>query len=282
MKTLYIDIYFMINFTVDFLALHFASIFSKTPSNALRLILGAAVGAAASCILVFLPENALIYFLSALLIMVTIVIVSIQRVSLFRRIKFSFAFLFFLALIGGLTYSCFILLEKYVPDYNAEGPQSRRLLCLAMIILMSIGVIRLFLSLFNANFTEKAVRIKIEFLSSRLEFDALVDSGNLLRDPIDFTPVLLLKKSIANGIFPNGIPRIQDGAVPQRMKKYIRLIPFEKNGEKRVYTGIRPDIARVMRKGKWESIRIIIIIDDEEGSFGGYEALMPATALESI
>ena len=39
MQTLYIDVYFLINFTVDLIALHLASEFSKIEIKGLRLIL---------------------------------------------------------------------------------------------------------------------------------------------------------------------------------------------------------------------------------------------------
>ena len=53
--TLYVDVYFLINFTVDILALYFAAIFSKVPTSTRRLIISAVIGAFFAIGIVFLP-----------------------------------------------------------------------------------------------------------------------------------------------------------------------------------------------------------------------------------
>ena len=90
---------------------------------------------------------------------------------------------------------------------------------------------------------------------------------------------MLLKKSSAEMLFPFGIPNFFDGDVPPKYKKHVRLIPYERCGVKGVYTGIRPDCVVILSKQKREPVKVIIVIDEEGGSFGGYAALMPGAAL---
>ena len=66
MQTLYIDVYFLINFTVDFIALYFAVTFAKVPSGTRRLLFGALIGALCSVLYVLSPEKA--YFKRAILL----------------------------------------------------------------------------------------------------------------------------------------------------------------------------------------------------------------------
>ena len=64
------------------------------------------------------------------------------------------------------------------------------------------------------------------------------------------------------------------------MSKYIRLIPVKRAGNTEIEIGIRTERATVVEKGKESDIRLTFIIDKECGSFGGYEGLIPAAALD--
>ena len=61
MKTFYIDVYFLINFTTDILALYFAASLNKIKSSAMRLILAGAFGAAVACAIVLLAPSGLLF-----------------------------------------------------------------------------------------------------------------------------------------------------------------------------------------------------------------------------
>ena len=93
MKTLYIDVYFLINFTVDILALYFAALFSKMPTNAKRLILSSLFGAIISVIVVFLPEIAILKLVFSALGLLLIGYITPRKVSFQRRIKYIFSFI---------------------------------------------------------------------------------------------------------------------------------------------------------------------------------------------
>ena len=279
MRTLYIDIYFLINFTVDFLALYFAALFSKTWYSAKRLIFAATIGGLSACMIVLISENAIFRLIISFLTLGIMALISAKKATLTRRIKFTAALLLFMVIIGGLVYCMFLVFERYLPTQETQAPRSRNLLLLSILILLSIGIIKLFMSLFNNGAIEKNVKIRVDFMGASLECEALVDTGNLLRDPIDQTPVMLLKKSSAEALFPFGIPKSFDGELPLKYKKHLRLIPYEKGGVCGVYIGIRPDSVVAFKAHKSEAVKVIIVIDDEEGSFGGYVALMPGAAL---
>ena len=67
MQTLYIDVYFLINFTVDFLALYFASVFSRVPTSVKRLIFSSLLGALFASGMIFLPEIPILQILTAII-----------------------------------------------------------------------------------------------------------------------------------------------------------------------------------------------------------------------
>ena len=93
MRTLYIDVYFLINFTVDILALYFSSVFSKTPTNSRRLIISALLCAFTTVLIVFLPEIPLLKIIATAVTLCFVGGFAIKKVALKRKIKFAFCFL---------------------------------------------------------------------------------------------------------------------------------------------------------------------------------------------
>ena len=62
-------------------------------------------------------------------------------------------------------------------------------------------------------------------------------------------------------------------------RKRIRLIPVTRNSETHVMTGVRVDKVVICNEKRREEINATIVIDKEEGTFGGYYALAPYVAV---
>lgn len=284
-KTLYIDVYFLINFTVDLLSLYFAARFSKIPTTIKRLIIASLFGALSAVGIVFLPENTLLKFVAAALGLLLIGFIAPKKITLRRKIKYIFAFLIFEALVGGVVTFIWGLLDRYISDFFngfEGGAVNRKMLFLSLIVLLSIGVFKMLVSLFTNVETEESVDLEIRFVNKTAIVSAFVDSGNLAVDPMDMTPVLLIKKEIAEGILPVNIDQICDiDSLDRQIKKRIRLIPISRGGETHVLVGVKVDSVKIIKGDFAEEIAVTLAIDKEGGTFGGYKALMPSAALEN-
>ncbi len=284
MKTLYIDVYFLINFTVDLLALYFASCFSKVPTSTKRLLISSAVGALIAVGVVLLPEYAILKFIIATAGLIAMGFIAPKRVSVRRKLKFVFAFLIFEALLGGAVSFLWGILDKYISKFfdGAEGGAvNRKMLFLSLIILLSIGVFKMLVSFFSNNESEGSVDVEISFLDNTAVVSAFIDSGNLAVDPMDLSPILLLKKEVAKTILPENIIELSNiDSLERKVKKRIRLVPLSRGGETHVMVGVKADAVRLVG-GKNEELRVTLVIDKEGGDFGGYKALMPAAALDN-
>ena len=284
-KTLYIDVYFLINFTVDLLSLYFAARFSKIPTTIKRLIIASLFGALSAVGIVFLPENTLLKFVAAAVGLLLIGFIAPKKITLRRKIKYIFAFLIFEALVGGGVTFIWGLLDRYISDFFngfEGGAVNRKMLFLSLIVLLSIGVFKMLVSLFTNVETEESVDLEIRFLNKTAIVSAFVDSGNLAVDPMDMTPVLLIKKEIAEGILPVNIDQICDiDSLDRQIKKRIRLIPISRGGETHVLVGVKVDSVKLIKGDFAEEIAVTLAIDKEGGTFGGYKALMPSAALEN-
>ena len=278
----YADVYFLINFTVDFLALHFATRVSKVKSSALRMTLISVLGALLAVFEVILLSGFLLTLALSILMLLTVMFFVAGDIHRSRRIKCAVAFFVSEALIGGTVSFGYTLLDKYfypqIRNTEMTSP-NRRLLILSVMILLSVGVFKLVALLFSHTEAQRNVNVQIEFMGRAISTEALVDTGNLLKDPSTLRPVMLIKYKQAEQLAPD-IPKSIDDVLSSdvRYVKRLCIIPAKYAGGGRMLVGFRPDKITVMTTCNSEKITVdaVIAIDTEGGSYGGFFALMPA------
>ena len=139
------------------------------------------------------------------------------------------------------------------------------------------------ISFFSNSQSEGSVEVEISFLNNNTVLSAFVDSGNLAVDPMDMSPVLLIKKEAAKKFLPNNIIELSNiDELDKNIKKRIRLIPITRGGATHVLVGIKADKVKLINKEKYEELSLTIAIDKEGGTFGGFDALMPSAALDNV
>ena len=190
------------------------------------------------------------------------------------------------ALFGGLMSFIWSALDRGLGNFLTDvegGAVNRKMLFFSAIVLLSVGVFKMIVSFFSNVQSEGSVEVEISFLDKTTRLEAFVDSGNLAIDPMDMTPVMLLKPDSATAIIPEGIIDLKDPDTLERnARKRIRLIPISKGGATHVLTGVKPDKVSVIKNGQLEEIRVTLAIDKEGGDFGGFGALMPTAALGDV
>jgi sigma-E processing peptidase SpoIIGA len=189
-------------------------------------------------------------------------------------------------LVGGFVSFIWGLLDRYSASVFEDalgGAVNRKMLLLSIIVLLSIGVFRMLVSFFSNIESEGSVEVEITFLGKTAVVSAFVDSGNLAVDPMDMSPVLLIKKGAAKSILPENIINLCDiDALDNKIKKRIRLIPISRGGATHVLVGIKADSVSIVTNDVKEEIRVTLAIDKEGGSYGGFLALMPSAALNDV
>ena len=281
MKTLYIDVYFMINFTVDILAIFVAQKIVHISINIRRLILSGLIGAIFAVCELFI-DSSLFHILWSSLFISIISVISCKNTSVSRKIKFLLSFYVAVFLIGGIVSFMYQLMDKYLKNILVESNKSAngKALVFSAVILLIIGALRLFIMLFSGSVNEKSVKIRIELNDKSMEIEALVDTGNLVKDPMNMNPVIFIKRSYAEKIFPSEVIELWHlDSLSTEFKKRIHLIPVTRSAQTHVMTGVRVDKVTVYNGDRAERIDATIVIDKEEGTFGGYYALTPYVAI---
>ena len=119
-------------------------------------------------------------------------------------------------------------------------------------------------SFFSSNECEGSVELEISFLDNTAVVSAFVDSGNLAVDPMDMSPILLLKENVAKSILPENIISLCDiDSLDRNVKKRIRLIPVSRGGATHVLVGVKADGVRIINGEDREDIRVTLAIDKE-------------------
>lgn len=283
MQTLYVDVYFLINFSVDVLSLYFASRIVKIRTTVLRLMLGGILGSIVAIANVFI-NNAVVGYITLFLGFIAMMLVTVGGVGLYRRIKFAFCFSISEMLVGGFVYLLYDFLDGFLPkNSDAEGVQNRGLLLLSVIILISVGVFKCLISLFSFSMGSNVVNVCIEMRGNKMCAEALVDSGNMATDPLDMRSVMLVSSEISDELIGSRIRDLEDLSIlPIDLRKRFRLIPVSFGGDTKILIGFRPDRVTVKQDKKEAAVDVTLAIDKDGGGYGGTRILMPAAAIRDV
>ena len=230
----YMDLLILLNFTVNYLLLYSASRLAGRNAQILRCALAAGFGSAyaAICTLVgfrFLgrPIFQILTLFSMCLIAYGIQIRTLQQGVLFYFLS--------MALAGIST------------GMNARS--------FAAILLSGLGVsVLCFIGFSGRNCKRQYVPVELHYGGKRKRFTALVDSGNLLTDPLTGGQVLVAGPQIAVQMLGLSCEELSDpiAAMTAHQNTRLRLIPFRAVGQP---SGML--LAATFDK---------VIIDGEEGS----------------
>lgn len=280
LKTLYIDVYFMINLTVDILAVFVSLKMIHIGIKIKRIIICGILGGIFSIVELFI-SNKIISILLAALVLLFMTQITCSRASLSRRIKFLLAFYITTFLISGIVNYMYGLMDKYLKNIAVELNQTtnQKALVFSVMILLMIGALRLFIMMFSSAVNEKSLKIVIDIREKQLEVEALIDTGNLVKDPMNMNPVIFLKRNYAEMIFPKEVIELSRlDTLPSEYRKRIRLIPVTRGGQTHVMTGVKVDSVSIYRNNRGEEIDATVAIDKDGGTYGGYFALAPYVA----
>lgn len=283
MKTIYIDVYFLVNFTVDLLALFFSVKILNIKARMLRLSIISAISSLLAAFDVLFIKS----FLGGLLLFILLILVIFfsvpQPCASARRVKFTICFFIIMTLLGGIVNLMYSFLDKYVHTTGEGGAGNRGLLLFSVMILIIIGILRGLTMIFQNKTAEHTVRVSIKIEGKSVECEALVDSGNLAKDPMGLYPILFIKRELAERFLPRNVIELCDiDSLGLGFRKRIRLIPITRMGETHIMTGVRADSVILEIDERQEEVEMTVVIDKEEGTFGGYEALAPLAVIENV
>jgi len=281
-EEIYADVLFIINFSMDFLSLYIVGRLMHLRMEAKRVILGASLGAlyGVAELLLRLPAAAETAVTVGVLCLSCLIAFGFGRLRTFVA---SAALTFGVGmLIGGMMTSAFLKLGNSVSYMEIGGTIATvwgelPVWQFALLALLSALATHGLGKLFRRKRAIRTCIVRMRFEGREEELTALVDSGNLLEEPVTGTPVIFLKGRAA-GILPTRLLcAMKNGAsalsAPEAGE--LRMIPGSTVSGSGILLAAVPEAVSLLSDGVWEDRRALVAVDFSSGDYGGFEALVP-------
>ena len=288
-QTVYIDVFFLINFSMDFLALFLGTKLLSHKESLLRLFLAAIFGGAYACFTLIFPLESYLSvfsFLGDALACFIIAFIAVFHRSAFRGVlSFSLVFGAISILLGGAMTALFYAFNRLGLDKafsDGEAQSSDGISVWIFVIFASVSAIVTIVS--GRFFKKRSIRqngfLEIEYKKRKVKLSCVCDSGNLLREPISQLPCILVELDAVRGIFSKEfcecIKNCELQKIPITEASRVRMIPAHSASGEALLVGIRPDAVRLdMGKGA-TSFNAYIVFSKEKIVANGAKVLVPS------
>lgn len=247
----YADLLFLVNFSMDFLCFYLCARLMHRPLSLWRGILASALGGVYAVAVLFLTVGRVPAFLLDAVVCVALCAVAMatRRERWRSMLKLSALYLLVSMVLGGVMTALFSQLNRIpgVTDRVSEdGISAWIFFGMAM---LSALLTALWGRCFRRVTAKVPLTVIVEEQGQRVELDGIVDSGNLLRDPLGGRTVIPVESSRLQGVVPS---RLLDAAVRARVAEAsdtidaaiahrVRLIPARSATGERLLVGWRPE-----------------------------------------
>ena len=188
MKIVYVDVVFAVNFCIDYLLLYLVSWFLHIKIKIQRFVLASFFGGLFSVIAALLPICLIFRMVSLLCTSLVICGIAFGKTSPVMYLKIITVFFAFSVLLGG-TFFVFVPYFSFTP------------LMLTLILCVFHFVVKRMIRIVKTDLTSRKVRIQICHGNAKAECVTLCDSGNILCDPYNGLPVILIEAGFKESLF---------------------------------------------------------------------------------
>ena len=291
--TLYADLLFLVNFIMNGFVLWVVSKVLRQKRKTRWLVLGSAVMALLYTLLLILePLRFLNIALASVVILTAGVMVAFYPNGIKHFLRLVLTAYGITFAVGGLGMALFYLTDlPYAIYYIAADLEGFRravswqLVLVGMVI--SYGLIKLTLKLIEHQTIKRQLLmgIMVTMNEKYIYFDALVDTGHSLKDPLSQSPVIVAEFEQVQEFLPEGLKGLfnnkqesnlagllegKEGSFYQR----IRMIPFTSIGKSSgMLIGFRPDKVMVGTETSRQDV-VIGIYNDRLTKDGRYQGLV--------
>ncbi len=289
--TIYIDIVIIENLIMNYIILCATGIVSKNKIRHLRLIMASLLGAIYSVVAYMKILEIYSNIVLKILLSVIIVYIAYNPQTVKKLWKTLIMFYLVSFVFGGVAFSLIYIIKPQdiiMKNGLFLGTYPLKTIILGAIVAFAIIIIAV--KIIRKKFTTKDMICDIEIMlnNKKINTKALIDTGNMLKEPITNTPVVVVEKILLYECIPkeilNNINQIIGGdleKIPQQIQsQYIsklKLIPFSSLGKQNgMLLGIKVQQIKIIKESE-EITKENIIVGIYQQSLtknGEYQALM--------
>lgn len=272
--TIYIDVVLIENLIMNYIIFFATGIVLKLKIKNLRLIVASLVGAIYT--LISYISNMQIYSNMILKVILSIVIVYIAFYPQNVKQLCKYILIFYLTsfVFGGAAFAFIYIVkpqETLMKDGLFLGTFSMKTILLSALIAFFVIITAFTIVKSKISKKDMFCNVKIKLNEKIIEAKAMLDTGNLLKEPITNTPVIVVEHTLLYDCIPKEILNNMDNIlggdfekVPDEVKmKYIpklKVIPFSSLGKQNgMLLGIRPEYVEILEYDKISRKENVII-----------------------
>ena len=289
--TIYVDVVLIENLIMNYIILFATGLVLKIKINHIRLILSSLLGAIYSIVAYTGFLKIYLSFILKIILSAIIVYIAYNPLSVKKMSKELLFFYLISFVFGGAAFALiYIVRPQDILMRNGLFLGTYPLKTVILGAIVAFVVIITAFTIIKNKMTKKNMIYKIEVKLNGKEIitEALIDTGNMLKEPITNLPVVVIEHTLLYDCMPkeilNHLEDIIGGdfeKIPEEIKnKYVsklKLIPFSSLGKQNgMLIGIKPDYLKIIKEEQ-EEIKenvIIGIYDKSLTKKGEYRALM--------
>lgn len=274
--TVYIDVLFLENIVINYLILAVTGYITKIKASSARLLAGSLIGAV-YVLAAFLPEMESYFTITAKVIL-SFVMVAVtfwpEKIKDFIKLILFFYLISFV--FGGAVFGLYYFFNQEGGvasngTFEISGFPIKTLLVSIIFAYIAIKICWDIIKI-KAIHENLMVSLSIEFERKRVMVDALIDTGNSLKEPISNIPVVVVEFEAVKDILPQGVKTIFLNKEENNLELVVkelsktdwanrfRLIPFNSLGKiNGMLIGFRPDKVEVELKDEKKDFEEVIV-----------------------
>ena len=288
-QVVYVDLFFLINFSMDFLCLFLTAKILGVPFKLFRSLIGGAVGGLFSDLSLFLPVGQILsLILNVLVCSLMCVIVFLERG---RGRSLPLYILVFVAVsmaLGGVMTALFNLFN-HMPLF--EGIEQTEGDGISVWIFFVLALISGAVTLLGGRFfagrsSQRYATVELWYGGKSARLHAMADSGNLLRDPMSGKPCIVADLRAMERVLPREILQAAKQGAARGMatvggghEKNLRLIPTHTAAGESLLLGVRMERVTVHTEKESHSVDAYVALAELGERAQGKEALLPSVLL---
>ena len=282
-QTVYADLLFLINFSMDFLCLFLVARLLAAPFSFLRGGLAAAVGGAYAVALLFVDLGILGWVMDLLTCFLICTIAYAARGQGLRGLLlYTAAFFLVSMLLGGIMTSLFNLMNRAAPPLD-EFTESYDLpvWLFAAVTILAATATRIGGRFLRRRAQVQEAQIEIRMAEQSVTVQGFCDSGNLLRDAVSGKSVIVLDLTVARHLMPE-LHRLSDlsrsdalPSLPSHLAARARLIPTQTANAESLMPAFRPDSIVIYTEKQRRSVEALIGFADLSHAPPPCHAILP-------
>lgn len=282
-QEIYADLYFLINTGMNLISLMITASLLHRPVNRLRALVAASAGGLYAVLALLWGSGGILgFFADCALAFVMCAILFASRRDRFSRLLRCTAVEFFVSvLLGGTMTALYSLLNRLdLPLEALEGDG------LSIWLFAALSLVAAFMTarggrVFRSAGVSKSVRVTVRLFERELTLSALIDSGNLLRDPMSGKSVIVADRRRVLAALPPPLARALAEDNPERWlsdvryARKIRLIPTKTASGERLLPALIPDTLEISDGKSVHAADYLIAPAALGDSACGFDAVIP-------